>query len=378
MAQIKGTGNAHGASVLSRRYGCDVAHPIDQADLRSRVNLALTDFLADQARALAVVGDELAPVISTATSFVLGSGKRLRPAFAYWGYRGAGGQDSNEVVWAAASLELLHACALIHDDLMDGSDTRRGLPSVHRIFAGMHREGEWVGDPEAFGLSSAILLGDLCLVWADQMFHRSGLAGEVMVSAQELHDEMRVELMAGQYLDVLEQSLATQSIDRAMRVARYKSGKYTVERPLHFGARLAQSSDEITSSYSDYGIPLGEAFQLRDDVLGVFGDPSETGKPAGDDLREGKRTVLIAAAFERADSAQTHQLRRLLGDPGLDSTGVETLREIIRNTGALAYVEELIDSLMTTSLDALSRAKIDEQARQVLHELALAATQRSV
>lgn len=355
-----------------------MGHPVDQADLRARVDQALTAFLADQARTLELLGDELTPVVNTAQSFLLEGGKRLRPAFAYWGYRGAGGADNEETLVAVASLELLHACALIHDDLMDGSDTRRGLPSVHRLFAGMHREEEWVGDPEAFGLSSAILLGDLCLVWADQMFHRSGISVDAMLAAQSLHDEMRVELMAGQYLDVLEQSLATQSIDRSMRVARYKSGKYTVERPLHFGARLAGSNEEILTAYSNYGLPLGEAFQLRDDILGVFGDPSQTGKPAGDDLREGKRTVLIAATLDRADNVQTHQMRRLLGDPGLDSNGVETLREIILQTGALAYVEQLIDSLMTESLDALRAAPIDEEARHVLHDLAVAATRRTL
>lgn len=355
-----------------------MAHPLDQADLRARVDRALATFLADQGRTLALLGDELTPVVNTAHSFLLEGGKRLRPAFAYWGYRGAGGEDNEETLTAVASLELLHACALIHDDLMDGSDTRRGLPSVHRLFAGMHREEEWVGDPEAFGLSSAILLGDLCLVWADQMFHRSGISTESMTAAQSLHDEMRVELMAGQYLDVLEQSLATQSVERSMRVARYKSGKYTVERPLHFGAKLAGASAPILTAFSDYGLPLGEAFQLRDDILGVFGDPSETGKPAGDDLREGKRTVLIAATLDRADNVQTHQIRRLLGDPGLDTNGVETLREIILQTGALAFVEELIDSLMRQSLDALRVAPVDDEAKHVLHDLAIAATRRTI
>lgn len=355
-----------------------MGHPVDQADLRKRVDQALAEFLAGQARTLELVGDELTPVVNTAQSFLLEGGKRLRPAFAYWGFRGAHGKDSDEVLAAVSSLELLHACALIHDDLMDGSDTRRGLPSVHRLFAGMHREEEWVGDPEAFGMSSAILLGDLCLVWADQMFHRSGIPHESMLAAQTLHDEMRVELMAGQYLDVLEQSLATQSVDRSMRVARYKSGKYTVERPLHFGARLAGATPEVMDAYSQYGLPLGEAFQLRDDILGVFGDPSETGKPAGDDLREGKRTVLIAATLDRADNVQTHQIRRLLGDPGLDVQGVETLREVILQTGALAFVEEMINSLMTQSLDALRRAPIEDEAKRVLHDLAVAATRRNV
>lgn len=352
-------------------------HPLDAADLRQRVKVALADFLRRQGRTLDLLGDELGPVVGIAESFLLEGGKRLRPAFAYWGYRGAGGNDCSEVINAVSSLELLHACALIHDDLMDGSDTRRGLPSVHRTFAGMHREEQWVGDPESFGMSAAILLGDLALVWADQMFHESGIDHSIMSSAQHLYDEMRVELMAGQYLDVLEQSLATQSVDRSLRVARYKSGKYTVERPLHLGAMLAGNS-ALLDAYSQYGLPLGEAFQLRDDVLGVFGDPSETGKPAGDDLREGKRTVLIAVALDRADTVQEHQLLRLLGDSGLDAKGVETLRTIIVETGALAFTEEKIDQLMSQSLAALRQADIEPSAKEVLHDLAIAATRRTV
>ena len=352
-------------------------HPLDTADLRARVKDALAAFLSRQGQALDLVGDELAPVVTIAESFLLDGGKRLRPAFAYWGYRGAGGEDNDEVIRAVSSLELLHACALIHDDLMDGSDTRRGLPSVHRTFAGMHREEKWVGDPESFGMSAAILLGDLALVWADQMFHEAGLPSDVMHRAQHLYDEMRVELMAGQYLDVLEQSLATQSVDRSMRVARYKSGKYTVERPLHLGAMIAGDAS-LLQAYSNYGLPLGEAFQLRDDVLGVFGDPSETGKPAGDDLREGKRTVLIAVALDRANTVQEHQMMRLLGDPGLDSNGVSTLREIIIDTGALAFTESKIDALMAESLDALRSSTIAKPARDVLHDLAIAATRRNV
>lgn len=358
-------------------YRSGVTHPLDVADLRTRVKQALATFLSRQGQRLDVVGDELAPVVTIAETFLLDGGKRLRPAFAYWGYRGAGGQDSDAVIAAVSSLELLHACALIHDDLMDGSDTRRGLPAVHRAFSGMHREEQWVGNPESFGMSAAILLGDLALVWADQMYHESGIDHAVMVQAQHLYDEMRVELMAGQYLDVLEQSLATQSVDRSMRVARYKSGKYTVERPLHFGALLA-NTPSVMETYSAYGLPLGEAFQLRDDVLGVFGDPSETGKPAGDDLREGKRTVLIAVALDRANTVQEHQLLRLLGDHGLDLNGVETLREIIVDTGALAFTESKIDELMGQSLDALRSSSLEPQAKEVLHDLAVAATRRNV
>jgi geranylgeranyl diphosphate synthase type I len=189
---------------------------------------------------------------------------------------------------------------------------------------------------------------------------------------------MRTELMGGQYLDLLEQAMGGGSVDRAMRVVRYKSAKYTIERPLHVGAALAGAAPEVFEALSGYGLPLGEAFQLRDDILGVFGDPAETGKPAGDDLREGKRTVLIAIAHERANAEQERTLRELVGDPGLDATGVAELRAIIADTGALDYTENLITELLDTSLAAVANPGITAEAQEILTQLAYAATKRSV
>jgi geranylgeranyl diphosphate synthase, type I len=192
---------------------------------------------------------------------------------------------------------------------------------------------------------------------------------------------MRTELMGGQYLDMLEQVLASRrpdgALERARRVIRYKSAKYTVEHPLLLGGRLAGADDDLLTAYSAFGLPLGEAFQLRDDVLGVFGDPSETGKPAGDDLREGKRTVLVAKALEHASSAQAEVVARLLGDPRLDAAGVEALREVIVETGALASVERLVEELVDRSLTALATAAVDTPARAVLTGLVTAATVRA-
>jgi geranylgeranyl diphosphate synthase type I len=349
---------------------------LDVADLHARVHKSLEAFLARQATTLDAIAEDLGPVSDTVAEFVLDGGKRLRPAFCYWGWRGAGGADTDEVVNAASCLELLHACALIHDDVMDGSDTRRGRPAVHRRFATLHRGEQWLGDAEAFGRSAAILLGDLCLIWADELFNTSGLPGEALLRAAPTYDEMRGELMAGQYLDLLEQVRGGRDVGRALRVARYKSAKYTIERPLHLGGVLAGATPETLHAYSAYGLPLGEAFQLRDDVLGVFGDSRQTGKPAGDDLREGKRTVLVATAEERATKGQAAQLRRLLGDPGLDDAGVATLREIITETGALDHVEALVERRTEDAVEALATAPIDDAARTVLRDLAGAATRR--
>jgi geranylgeranyl diphosphate synthase type I len=210
------------------------------------------------------------------------------------------------------------------------------------------------------------------------MLLTSPLPEDALRRGKAVYDEMRTELMAGQYLDLLEQAHGGGSRERAMRVVRYKSAKYTIERPLHLGARLAGGSAGLVDGLSAYGLPLGEAFQLRDDVLGVFGDPEVTGKPAGDDLREGKRTVLIATAMERASSTQAERLRSGLGDPGLGVDGVTELREIIEDTGARAETESAIDTLLTASLDALHHMALPEPTTSVLEGLAFAATRRSL
>ncbi len=353
--------------------------PLDVADLRTRVQAVVDEVLSYQSIVLNRVSDDLTPMVDALTALLAG-GKRLRPAFAYWGWRGAGGDPAMDdmALRAAAGLEFLQACALIHDDVMDGSDTRRGLPAAHRRFAGVHRDAEWLGSPEAFGVGAAILLGDLCLSWADEVVFGCGFPPDAMGRAKGVYDEMRTELMAGQYLDLLEQAMGGGSVERALKVVRYKSAKYTIERPLHLGAALAGEDPAVRDAYSGYGLPLGEAFQLRDDILGVFGDPAETGKPAGDDLREGKRTVLIAIAVERSTPAQASVIRRHLGDPGLDARGVEALREIISATGALDYTENLIGELLDASLASLHTTELDQQAHEVLEGLAYAATRRTV
>lgn len=351
--------------------------PLDRAGLRGRIDKALAEFLAQQRTRLAAMDAALLPVADTLEAFVLGGGKRLRPAFAYWGHRAAGGTDSDELVATVAALELVQASALIHDDVMDASDTRRGEPAVHRRFAGRHQSEQWHGDPDGFGVAAAILLGDLCLVWSGELLHSGGLDLGSVARARTVFDEMRTEVTAGQYLDVLAQATGDTSVERASKVARFKSGKYTVERPLLLGGALAAAPPEVMAAYSGYGLPLGEAFQLRDDVLGVFGDPTRTGKPAGDDLREGKRTFLVAATFEEAGPAARTALVAGLGDRDLDEAGAARLRQIITDTGALARTERRIEELTAAALAALTTVRLDPAAVEVLTALAAAATART-
>jgi geranylgeranyl diphosphate synthase type I len=271
----------------------------------------------------------------------------------------------------------LHACALVHDDVMDASATRRGRPSAHAAFADLHRRLDFTGDADGFGVAAAILLGDLLLSWADAMFAGAPL-GSAAAKTRDVWDGMRELVMAGQYLDVLVQARGNYSPDEALRVAMYKTSKYTVEGPLHFGAAAAGADHETFAALTAYGIPLGEAFQLRDDVLGVFGDPSRTGKPAGDDLREGKRTLLVALAMQAADAGQAELLRAHLGTPGaLDEATITALRSVIVETGALDDVEKRIAQRAVEAQQALTSPAIAEDARPALAALVVAATDRT-
>ncbi|MFF0293628.1 polyprenyl synthetase family protein [Kitasatospora sp. NPDC004615] len=357
-------------------------NPVDAEDVRDRVNAALSAFMAERTALLSGISDQLGPVAGALREFLLDGGKRLRPAFCYWGWRAAGGcAEEPGIERAAAALELLQASALVHDDLMDRSDTRRGLPSVHRRFEGMHRANGWRGDREQYGASAAVLLGDLLLIWCDELFQRSGLPAPAVSAAKPAFDLMRTEVMLGQYLDVLEpvagDSTDADALDRARTVLHYKSAKYTIERPLQVGALLAGAGPDLVEALGNFGLPLGEAFQLRDDLLGVFGDPAVTGKPAGDDLREGKRTLLVAHAMRGLSEVDAKTLDTRLGAPDLTPDEVAELRELISASGAPAIVEARIDQLLTEALTALHNAPIaDGPTREVLQALADAATVR--
>ncbi|CAB4587558.1 MAG: polyprenyl synthetase family protein [Actinobacteria bacterium] len=347
-------------------------------EIRDAVEIELSAFLTEQADYLHSISSQLAPVSMALSSFLLDSGKRLRPLFAYSGYVSVSDEISTAEIKSIASLELLQACALIHDDLMDGSDTRRGKPSIHRHFESMHVQDELEGFAPAYGLAAAVLLGDLALVWSSQMLNASGLTSAQLRDVLPIHDEMRVELMAGQFLDIHEQTQKSTDLQRSMKIARYKSGKYTIERPLHIGASLTgRQTPELLAALSAYGLPLGEAFQYRDDLLGVFGDPFVTGKPAGDDLREGKRTVLIALTELESTDSMRAESKKFFGSSDLDAHGVSVLQEIITATGAKDKLEAMIARLTDEALRAAESELIGEKAHPLLLELAKIATKRN-
>ena len=350
----------------------------DAAGFRARVQAALDAFLDGQAERVAPLGPDAARLLTEARASVSG-GKRLRAAFCWWGHRAVRPdvEDEDALVRACAALELLHASALVHDDFMDASDTRRGRPATHRAFAAEHAAAGWTGPSAQYGAAAAILVGDLLLTWADEMLRRCGLPADRVAAAMEVFDLTRTEVIAGQFLDVSVQARGRADVEAAMTVLRWKSAKYSIERPLHLGAALAGATPEQVAHLSAFGLPLGEAFQLRDDLLGVFGDPAVTGKPAGDDLVEGKRTVLVALALDAAPPEEAALLDRSLGGP-LTPAQVDRLRQVITDSGATAQVEAVIGELGSLSLAALDRLGADAEATAALRGLAAAAIDRVV
>lgn len=353
----------------------ETINPWDVEQVRDRVGKRVNEYLATQRPLLDDISPDVGILVDSIADFMAG-GKRLRAMFLYWGWRAAGGPDTEDVVSAAAAMEFLQACALVHDDVMDRSDSRRGRPAMHRQFAALHNSAAWAGDPDDFGSAAAILIGDLCLSWADQLLLAGGLDAEALGRGKPVYDVMRTELMAGQYLDMLEQVRRNSEVEPALQVARFKSAKYTIERPLHLGAAMAGADADLTAALREYGLSLGVAFQLRDDLLGVYGDPSETGKPSGDDLREGKRTVLIALAMQSLDAGTRDELSFGLDRAAYDPAGVDRVRHLIDSTDARRRVEDMIEQYAARARAALSRADADGEAIAVLDALIDAATRR--
>jgi geranylgeranyl diphosphate synthase, type I len=344
------------------------AAPERLADIGRRVEKCLTSLLDVEEARWTALAPELADPLQSIRALIMAGGKRLRPAFCHWGFVAAGGDptEDDRVVQAGAAFELLQAFALFHDDVMDGSSTRRGQRTVHLEFADRHANESWTGEARRFGEGVAILVGDLAFVYADQLLIDAPRAAVV------LWNELRIELNIGQYLDIVGTAANERRRHATERIARYKSGKYTIERPLHLGAALVASTDKLPGlidSLSGYGLPLGDAFQLRDDVLGAFGDEATTGKPVGDDLVEGKPTPLLSIATANATRAQLEVLR-MVGRADLTATEVHDIQDVIVATGALVELESVIDRLTHEAIAAITTAEVTTEARDELIALA--------
>ncbi|WP_410636522.1 polyprenyl synthetase family protein [Amycolatopsis sp. cmx-4-83] len=351
------TGTTAWLDALRRRCGADV-----HAFVTERVREHFTGRAAE------------APAVTALPEFVTG-GKFLRPMFAYTGWR-CGGPESAAALRAAASLELLHCFALIQDDVMDGSARRRGHPAMHVRFARWHESQGLAGSAQRFGESAAVLMGDLFLVWSGQLLHESGLDAGALARGRAVYDRMRSELAVGQLGDLVNDARALPSWADVLDVIRRKSGDYTVRRPLEFGAALAGCADDVLAALGTYGGLLGEAFQFRDDLLGVFGDPAVTGKPAGDDLRERKASSVVVLAADLASPRQRAELTGLLALDAVDAAAVARWRDLITATGARDQLEKLIDERVRRALEAIDLVDLPGPAAAALTVLARRCTER--
>ena len=358
----------HTAVLLDDRVDASIAE-LDLSAITGRVDASLLLFLSEKAR-----DGELGQFAELLRECVRAGGKRIRPLLCVLGWQAAGGEGDASLVYRwAASLELFHLFALIHDDIMDDSATRRGRPTVHRMMAARHPYTANGPAADGFGRNSAILIGDLALVWAEEMLH----AGRQPAAARRLVDVMRAEVMAGQYLDLAATGLMGCPVADVLRIAQLKTAKYTVERPLQIGAALGGADGGLLRCCSAFAMPLGEAFQMRDDLLGVFGDPLRSGKPVLDDLREGKPTIVLAVADQRATPGQRATLRDLVGRPDLDQDGAARVRQILTVLQVPHAVEELISARYRQALHALDQAPFAASAAAALRTIAAFIVSRS-
>lgn len=347
----------------------------------------LDHFLDRMRTESAEYGPDAANLLRAAADTLVG-GKRLRARFCHAGWQAVARfrqRDANEstALWdVCAALEIFQSAALVHDDLIDNSDTRRGRPAAHRALESAHRSAGWIGDAEAFGRAASVLLGDLLVAWSDDLFESALIGQPHAGGVREEYARMRRDVTVGQFLDITEESAWSVNENgdhaaRALRVISLKSARYSIEQPLVLGATLAGADEAQLTALRRFGHPIGMAFQLRDDILGVFGDESVTGKPAGDDLREGKRTVLIAFTRERLDPSARTVLDEMLGDTDLTAQQVSFLQATIADTGALERVETMISDYVREADRALSGSQLDNAAVSGLRDLARAATVRS-
>ncbi|MFJ8677610.1 polyprenyl synthetase family protein [Streptomyces sp. NPDC093589] len=358
-----------GESFSEARKGSDATALPGLAAIRTSTNQSITQLLDREAPRLNALGltehqDALRSLLLSA------GGKRMRALSCLWGWRGAGGTGSQgEVHTAAAALELNHSAFLIHDDIIDRSELRRGQPTLHRRFATHHAGRAWHGDSHVFGDAVALPLGDLCMAWAGELI--GGCAdGDRLRTVMTLYHRMCAEAGYGETLEAQIQADRDYQVDRCMAVATCKAARYMITPPLLIGAALAGGDEAVRLAYERFGTALGEAYQLRDDLLGVFGDPDITGKPNVDDLRDGKPTVLFATALRTASPAQRGTLLALYGRPDLDEDTADEIRDLLRHTHAATRVEEMIRARSREAARALESAPITGEAKAALQALA--------
>lgn len=355
---------AEQAGAVGRAGGREA--PYTALDATVAVSGVLAEYLDVRLREAVQVDQVFArEVARRVASFVQRGGRRFRTAFLWCGWRAVDdARDPGSLLRVGAALELLQGCALMHDDVMDGSPVRRGAPAMHADFARTHRAANMRGASETYATAAAVLAGDLALAWADDLLTDTALGSR---HGRLLHAEwqaMRCEMVAGQYLDVHAQATGSSAADEAVRIATLKSALYTVARPLAMGASLAGADGPTLKALRSAGHCAGLAFQLRDDLLGAFGDPAVTGKPADEDLRGRKLTYLLAVAVRLASASDDADAVGALRPDDVPRSDAEVarMRAAVERTGARAVVEAEIADLCSVSLRHFEATGADRHA----------------
>ena len=369
-ATSPGGGSGNAADLMVASPGAEFE--IWRNGVRRRALEHVADFV--DTRCLPQLEDTGVDIAADVLVGFLDGGKCLRSTFMYLGWL-CGADPDDAALRAASGLDLLHAFALLQDDVMDDSPLRRGRPAAHVQFGQWHLDRGLSGSPQRFGASLAVLLSDLCLVWAEQMMRESGVAQDALKRAWPHYDAMRIELAIGQCADVANDAGAQPDLQTVLDVARRKSGNYTVRRPLEIGAAMS-GCEHLIDTLGAYGRAIGEAFQMRDDVLGVFGSPKVTGKPAGSDLAERKATSVVVAAQQMADAAIRRQFTELMSAEELDDSDIAHWRTLIVATGAVDWIEELIGERVASAVDHICDAPIDDWVQSTLADMAAVCTLR--
>lgn len=353
---------------------------------RKKTQQTLDIFLEQKTNELKEISNNCTPLINSIKTLT-NNGKKLRAIICFWGWQSVTEtKDETNIYKIAAALELFQAAALIHDDIIDNSDTRRNNPTTHKTFSQLHENQNLVGDPENFGKNSAILCGDLCLAWSEELF---GQIPQISQKTKEIFNLMRTEVMAGQYLEILQEKTPfsitekanRQELEEAKKILTYKSAKYSIKNPLLLGATfgLSQKTPQtLLENYAKFGMAIGKAFQLRDDVLDIFGDPDIIGKPINGDLQSSKKTVLITLTKQKSNTKEKIILESLLKKTEKQSFEIDILKKIILECGALQEVEDTINKLYEDAFAILEKIEIDKKSKSALQEIINFATKRNV
>ncbi len=368
---LKSSAAASGGAARAAATGAAPAAPFWQLleSFRGELEARLEDWLRRRRGELTAEAAESAELVGRLDPYILGGGKRLRPALLYYAYRGCGGEAQEWVMPASMAVELLHTYLLIHDDIMDRAETRRGQPAAHVAFGEDHRRRGWRGSADRHGESTAILLGDLAYSYAVELFHAAAAKGDAGADVRRSFATMCHEVIVGQYLELTAGYRSGLTEDDLLRVLRMKSGRYSVQRPIELGALMARAADGAVEGLSRFGLRIGEAFQLQDDLLGMFGDSEEVGKPVGSDLAEGKFTVLIHSTLERAGAADAEVVRSALGNPALGAAEIERVRAIIRASGAERKVRGMVEERLLAAGRLLAGLDLTPQGREFFEGL---------